>query len=157
MHKKTGETLAYRHTPRPFSLPAASAFPSGLTLDALMLDALAAAFAAIAAAAARAVVAFVASAASASARAADFSLRWRSALCTADALFLAAAEASASVDPASWPYLPAASDTSDLTLYCLYSELPGVDTREDPSDAPDYSRVLPQLGWSPCPAPLHAP
>jgi hypothetical protein len=143
--------------PRPFSLRAASAFPSGLTLDALMLDALAAVFAAIAAAAVRAVAAFVASAASASARAADFSLRWRSALCTADALYLAAAEASAAVDPASWPYLPAASDTSDLTLYSLYSELPNVDRRADLSHAPDYSRALPQFGWFPCPAPLHAP
>jgi len=77
--RKRARLLPNRHTPRPFSLPAASAFPSELTLDALMLDALAAAFAAIAAAVARAVVAFVASAASASARAADFSLRWRSA------------------------------------------------------------------------------
>ena len=121
-----------------------------------MLDALAAVFAVIAAAAVRAVAAFVASVACASALAADFSLRWRSASCTADAPYLAAAEASAAVDPASWPYLPAASDTSDPPSYFPYSELPDVDTWADLSDAPDYSCALSQFGWVLCPAQRHA-
>ena len=152
-----GEALADRQNASPvLFLSAASAFPSELTLDARTLDALAAVFAVIAAAAARAAVAFVASVACASARVADFSLRWRSASCTADALYLAAAEVSAAVDPASWTDLPAASDTSDLPLYSLYSELLDVDTQADLSHAPDYSRAPPQFGWSPCPVPLHA-
>src|SRR5580704_7982715 len=135
-----GEALADRQDASPvLFLSAASAFPSELTLDARTLDALAAVFAVIAAAAARAAVAFVASVACASVRAADFSLRWRSASCIADAPYLAAAGVSAAVDPASWTDLPAASDTSDLPLYSLYSELPDADTRVDLSYALDCS------------------
>ena len=152
-----GEPLADRQRPRPFLLtPTASAFPSGLTLDALMFGALAAVFAAIAAAAVRAVVAFVASVACASVRAADFLLRLRSASCIADAPYLAAAGVSAAVDPASSTDLPAASDTSDLPLYSLYSKLLDVDTQADLSHAPDYSRAPPLFGWFPCPASLRA-
>ena len=154
-----GEALADRQRPRPFLLtPTASAFPSGLTLDALMFGALAAVFAAIAAAAVRAVVAFVASVACASVRAADFSLRLRSASCIADAPYLAAAGVSAAVDPASSTDLPAASDTSDLPSYSPYSELPDADTRVDLSDAPDcsYDPKVSQFAWFLWPAPLRA-
>ena len=152
-----GEPLADRQRPRPFLLtPTASAFPSGLTLDALMFGALAAVFAAIAAAAVRAVVAFVASVACASVRAADFSLRLRSASCIADAPYLVAAGVFAAVDLASSTNLPAASDTSDLPSYSPYSELPDADTRVDLSDALDCSRVLSPPGWFRPSAPLRA-
>lgn len=124
--------------------PGASAF-----LDALMFDVLAAAFAVIAAAAVRDVAASVASVACAFAPAAEFSPHWRSALCIVDAHDLAVAGVFAALDPASWPYLPAAFDTSDLTLYSPYSELPDVDTRADLSDALDYWCAPSQLGWFP--------
>lgn len=152
-----GEVLAESADASPvLFLPAASAFPSELTLDARTLDALAAVFAVIAAAAARAAVAFVASVACASVRAADFSLRSRSASCTADAPYLVAAGVFAAVDLASSTDLPAASDTSDLPSYSPYSELPDADTRVDLSDALDCSRVLSPPGWFRPSAPLRA-
>ena len=121
-----------------------------------MFGALAAAFAVSVAAAVHAVVAYVASAECASVPAADFSLRWRSASCIADAAYLVAAGVSAAVDLASSTDLPAASDTSDLPLYSPYSELPDVDTRADLLDARDYSCALSQLGWFHPSAPLRA-
>ena len=154
-----GEPLADRQRPRPFLLTStASAFPSELTLDALMFGALAAVFAAIAAAAVRAVVAFVASVACASVRAADFSLRLRSASCIADAPYLVAAGVFAAVDPASWPGLPAAFDISDPPLYSLCSELPDVDMLAGLSHAPDcsYDPKASQFAWFLWPAPLRA-
>ena len=121
-----------------------------------MFGALAAAVAAFAAAAVHAAVASVASAARAWFRVADFSLRWRSALCIVDAPYLAVVEASAAPDPASWTYFPAASDISDLILCSLYWELPDVRTQAGLSDAQGCFRALPPPAWFLWPAPLHA-
>ena len=154
--KKSGGALANRQTPRPFLfLATASAFPSGLTLDALMFGAVAASVVAVVAAA-RAFAAFVVFAACAFVRVADFSLRWRSAWCTADVPVLAVAGVFAAADPACWPDPPAAFDTSDLSFDSRYSELPDVDTQADLSDAQDYLRAPSQLGSFPYRAPLRA-
>ena len=104
-----------------------------------MSDEAAAAFAVTAVVVVRDAAASAAFVVRVSARAVDFSLRWHSASCTVGALDLAAAEAFGALDPASWPDLPAAFDTSDLAWYCRYSELLDAGTRADPSDARDYS------------------
>jgi hypothetical protein len=101
-----------------------------------MSDEVAAAFAVTAVVVVRDVAASAAFVVSVSARAVDFSLRWHSVSCTVGALCLAAVEVFGAVDPASWPNLPAAFDTSELAWYCRYSELLDAGTQADPSDAP---------------------
>jgi len=122
-----------------------------------MFDGTAAVVAAFAAAAERAVVAFVVSVECASVQVADFSPRWRSALCIVDVPYLVFVEASAALDPAFWPYLPAVSDISDLILCSLYWELPDVRRQAGLLDALGCcSHAHLQPAWFLFPAPLHA-